>query len=163
MYMMNEQMVLDNMKLVYHVVNRYYPHWSNDEDIIQCGMVGLCKAVETWDESKSKFSTFACACIRNEINNEFRKIKKHKGILSLDAMVAENTSFADFLIGDDDVIYVDVNGFYDKLTPRQRKICGLVSMGLTQMAIAERLGVSQTLIWTEYKKIKLIWSEINGN
>ena len=71
---MNKQQLLnDNMKLVHLVINKYYPSFTHDEEIIQMGRIGLWKASKTWDENKCKFSTYATNCIRNEICREFRR------------------------------------------------------------------------------------------
>ena len=50
----------------------------NFEDYIQAGLIGLLRAIRSYDENKSKFSTFATVCIRNEIQNLNKKSKKHK-------------------------------------------------------------------------------------
>ena len=73
--MTNKELIADNLRLVYHIVHEHYPTFKNDEDIVQCGMVGLCKAANTWDANKGVFSTYACKCIRNEINKEFNDLE----------------------------------------------------------------------------------------
>lgn len=67
-----EQLILNNIPLVYHIVHTYYPTFAKNEDVIQSGMLGLTKAANKYDESKGKFSTYACVAIRNEINNELK-------------------------------------------------------------------------------------------
>lgn len=88
---MNEkkQFIEDNVNLVYYLVRRYYPAFSRDDDIIQCGMVGLCKAAEKWNGS-SKFSYYAKKWILGEINQELRSRNKHKVEISLERMLEEN-------------------------------------------------------------------------
>ena len=66
------------MRLVHFVLNKYYPGYTKDEDIIQCGMVGLVGAANTFDESKGTFSTYAVRCVMNQINTELRNRKKYK-------------------------------------------------------------------------------------
>ena len=86
-------------------------------------MLGLCKAAEKWDESKSQFSTFAWGCIKNEILMEFRKRAKHQGILSLDYEVDTKDGkarFAEIIPGDKDVDYADIGVDVDKLKPREK-------------------------------------------
>lgn len=157
---MKQRLIEDNLKLVYHVVHRDYPTYVNDEDIIQCGMLGLCKAVEKWDETKSKFSTFACKCIKNEIMNEFRKRAKHQGILSLDYEVngedGEKCTFGDMIVSDEDVGYVDLTIDHRRLTKREQEICELCKQGMTFEDIGKNLGISMQTVWKATRKIRAL-------
>lgn len=56
----------------------YFLNDPNFEDYIQAGLIGLLKAIRNYDENKSKFSTFATVCVRNEIQSLNKKSKKHK-------------------------------------------------------------------------------------
>lgn len=147
------------MNLVYSLVTKEYPTYINDEDIIQCGMLGLCKAAEKWDESKTQFTTFAWRCIQNEIRQEFRRRMKHQGVLSLDYEVTDNdgekASFGDFLIGAEDVLYVDkeVNG----LSQREQQIFELFQSGLRYSEIAVKLGTSRQYIWKTMRKVRTLY------
>jgi len=47
---------------------------SNLEDFIQVGLIALLKAIRKYDKTKSKFSTFATLCIKNEFLN-YRRLK----------------------------------------------------------------------------------------
>lgn len=155
--MTKQQLIEDNMNLVYSLVSREYPTYLSDEDIIQSGMLGLCKAAEKWDESKSKFSTFAIICIRSEIQAEFRRRAKHQGILSLDYEIdndGERTTFGDFIVGEEDVGYFDIGIALDSLTAREREIAELLTTDMEQKAIADKLGVTKQYIWKVKRKIK---------
>ena len=76
---MNEEqqkLVLDNQKLVYHVIKQLHLY-DKLEDYLDVGIIGLCKAAQTFKpENNSKFSTYACICIRNNILMEIRNEKK---------------------------------------------------------------------------------------
>ena len=76
---MNEEqqkLVLDNQKLVYHVIKQMYLYHKL-EDYFDVGIIGLCKAAKTFKpENNSKFSTYACICIRNNILMEIRNEKR---------------------------------------------------------------------------------------
>ena len=76
---MNEEqqkIVLDNQKLVYHVIKQLHLYHKL-EDYIDVGIIGLCKAAQTFKpENNSKFSTYACICIRNNILMEIRNEKR---------------------------------------------------------------------------------------
>lgn len=70
----------DNMKLVYHTINKYFrnliqisPIDCSFEDLVSIGNIGLIKAVDTFDETKGfAFSTYATFVIKSTIHNEFR-------------------------------------------------------------------------------------------
>ena len=76
---MNEEqqkLVLNNQKLVYHVIKQLRLYHKL-EDYIDVGIIGLCKAAQTFKpENGSKFSTYACICIRNNILMEIRSEKR---------------------------------------------------------------------------------------
>ena len=157
---MKQQLIEDNMGLVYHLVSKEYPTYLHDEDIIQWGMLGLCKAAEKWDESRSKFSTFAMFCIRSEIQMEFRRRSKHNGIFSLDYEYAgedgEPTTLADRVIGDEDVPYFDLSIDLSRLKEKERKIAELLLTGMTQVDIANKLGVSKVSVCRTVRKIRAL-------
>lgn len=72
--MTEEQLILDNLKLVPYIVRRSFStHIQRyEDDLIAMGNVGLVKAARTYDESKGiKFSTYACNVIWQEIYNDF--------------------------------------------------------------------------------------------
>ena len=164
---MDEQLVVDNMKLVYSIIHKRYPSFRYDEDLIQCGMVGLCKAAETWDKNKSKFSTYASSCIMNEIAREFRKRMKHDGVLSLDTQVpikdGEQCSFLDVLVGEENIDYVNLEDFYSQLTPRRKEIFRLKQMGMSSKQISERLSCSVQAVDAHIRKMKALWRDVYGN
>ena len=156
--MTKQKLIEDNMNLVYFCVSNYYPTYIHDEDIIQCGMVGLCKAAEKWDESKSTFSTFAIACIQNEIRYEFRKRSKHHGILSLDYEITtddgEVTTFGNVLIGEEDVAYIDVGIDTSKLKPREKQVYDLLQENRNYSDVARELGISRQAVWSITRKLR---------
>lgn len=75
-----------NINLVYVVIREYYPFLVSDEDIIQCGMVGLCKAAKKW-EQKGKFSSFARKIILDEVRTELKQRQKRAVEISLERLM----------------------------------------------------------------------------
>lgn len=71
-----ERLIIENEALVYHVLKQMHLY-SQLEDYYDVGMIGLYKAAKTFDNSKgSKFSTYACICIRNTILMDIRDQKR---------------------------------------------------------------------------------------
>ena len=88
--MMNRgEFIEQNINLVYIVISEYYPMFISDEDIIQCGMLGLCKAADKW-KKKGKVSSFARAVILNEVRQELKRRQKYNVEISLDRLLEED-------------------------------------------------------------------------
>lgn len=68
-----EQRIEENQQLVWYVLHRYFSSLIEDEDIYQCGLIGLWKAAKGYNEQRGKFSTFAIRCIYTSIVEELRK------------------------------------------------------------------------------------------
>lgn len=66
-----------NLRLVAHIIKKYYANYDEQEDLISIGTIGLIKAVNSFDNTKGiKFATYASKCIENEILMNFRTRKK---------------------------------------------------------------------------------------
>ena len=63
-----QELILHTLRLVSHIVKKYYPSAKNQEDLTSIGTLGLIKAVDTFRISKgAKFATYAARCIQNAI------------------------------------------------------------------------------------------------
>jgi len=73
-----------NLRLVAHIVKKYYTQVSDQEDLISIGTIGLIKGIETFDDSKgARLATYAARCVENEILMHFRSQKKSAQDVSL--------------------------------------------------------------------------------
>ena len=73
-----------NLRLVAHVMKKYYAADSDQEDLISIGTIGLIKAVSTFDASKgARLATYAARCVENEILMYFRSQRKSAQDVSL--------------------------------------------------------------------------------
>lgn len=87
------ELIEKNLPLVYYCVNKFYPTYKFDEDVISCGNIGLVNAARTFNISSNiKFSTYAVTCIKNEISTYFRRESKYKYELSLNNLVNDINS-----------------------------------------------------------------------
>ena len=160
--MTKQKLIEDNINLVYALVSREYPTYLHDEDIIQSGMLGLCKAADKWDESKAKFSDFAWYCIRHEIIDEFKRRAKHQGVLSLDYETLTDGvkgSLADTIVGEEDVAYVDVDVNQSKLNETERKVYELLVDGVQPMEVAKQLNISHQMVYATRRKLRILRSQ----
>jgi RNA polymerase sporulation-specific sigma factor len=79
-----EKLILHNLRLVSHIVKKYYSTAKNQEDLISIGSIGLIKAVDSYKpETGVKFATYAAKCIQNEILMFFRSQKKLSAEVSI--------------------------------------------------------------------------------
>ncbi len=63
-----QTLILHNLRLVAHIVRKYYSQSKNQDDLISIGTIGLCKAVDTFNvENGARFATYATKCIQNAI------------------------------------------------------------------------------------------------
>ena len=63
-----QTLILHNLRLVAHIVRKYYSSNSNQDDLVSIGTIGLCKAVDTFNiENGARFATYASKCIQNAI------------------------------------------------------------------------------------------------
>ena len=158
--MTKQQLIEDNINLVYALISREYPTYLHDDDIIQCGMLGLCQAADKWDENKAKFSDFAWYCIRHEIIREFKRRSKYSGTLSLDYEISNEdgvkTPLGDFIVGDEDVPYVDLSVDLSRLNEKELQIYNMLIGGVEPLEIARRLNIThQYVTWTK-RKLRLL-------
>ena len=71
------KLIEHNLRLVAHIVKKYYAASSNQDDLISIGTIGLIKAVSTFkSDKKIRLATYASRCIENEILMFFRSQKK---------------------------------------------------------------------------------------
>ena len=89
-----EKLIRHNLRLVAHIVKKYYALPGDQEDLVSIGTIGLMKAVDTFDATrKARFSTYASRCIENEIRMQFRRERKSGQTVSLqEALEADGDS-----------------------------------------------------------------------
>ncbi len=72
-----KKLIEHNLRLVAHVIKKYYNTSSNQEDLISIGTIGLIKGISSFRSEKGiKLATYASRCIENEVLMHFRNIKK---------------------------------------------------------------------------------------
>lgn len=60
------KLIEHNLRLVVHIIKRYYSSIKDQDDLISIGSIGLIKAASTFDYEKgTKFATYASRCIEN--------------------------------------------------------------------------------------------------
>jgi RNA polymerase sigma factor (sigma-70 family) len=164
-----DALILDNMKLVYHVLHKYYPSHAKNEDIIQEGMLGLVKAAENFNPEKGKFYNFAITSILNQIRQYFRDELPHSNnnvsiYNEVEFEDGEKTPYINTIVGDTDVNLVesDFNDFCKSVCERDRLILELSAGGYYDYEIAEKLGMSRYQVLYRTHQLREMWRECYG-
>ena len=117
-------LVEHNLRLVAHIVKKYYTQSDNQDDLISIGTIGLIKAVNTFRPDRNiRLATYAARCIENEILMFFRSQRKLQGEVSLnDAIEGEGDGDSLFLldvIGTEDTMLSDIQDRDNRTLVRQ--------------------------------------------
>lgn len=165
-----EQVVLNNVGMVGIVLKSLNLN-TQDEDLYSTGLIGIVKAVNTFNPDKGfMFSAYATQIIRNEIFLAFRK-KRITPAFSLDEphqlengesvnfseMIADSSRFEEEVIAD-----IQMEHMLSKLSDREKKIISFSIDDKTQREIAEILGISQPRVSRIIKSIYKKWRKQNG-
>ena len=165
------RLIEHNLRLVAHIIKKYYSSFREQDDLISIGTIGLIKAVNTFDYAKgARLATYASRCIENEILMHFRSNKKTAQDVSfsepidtdkdghpltLSDVVAENDTIIDEID-----LKINAEKLYryirEILGKRERRIIelryGLTGEALTQREVAYILNISRSYVSRIEKK-----------
>ncbi len=167
-----EKLIRHNLRLVAHIIKKYYSANHDPDDLISIGTIGLIKAASTFDYTKgNRFATYASKCVENEILMYFRAAKKNAGELYFDSPIdtdkdGNQLTLMDIVADDENVpdriellisseqLYKFVAASLDK---REAQIItlryGLYNKPpLTQREVARKLGISRSYVSRIEKK-----------
>lgn len=161
-----QKLILHNLRLVSHIVRKYYSTATNQEDLVSIGTIGLVKAVDTFKiDNGARFATYAAKCIQNEILMHFRAQKKLSSEVSMNETIdvdrdGNPLTYSD-VISSEENLAEDVMRRVEaqramtlvrsRLEPRERQVITL-RFGLdgkpvmTQREIAVKLGISRSYV-----------------
>ena len=78
------KLIEHNLRLVSHILKKYYVQASDQDDLISIGTIGLIKGISTFKPDKNvRLATYASRCVENEILMYFRSQRKYQGDVSL--------------------------------------------------------------------------------
>ena len=166
------QLIEHNLRLVAHIIKKYYAAAGDQDDLISIGVIGLIKAIRTFDPSKNtRLATYAARCVENEIFMHFRTLRRVSCEVSLsepidtdcegntlelmDILSSEEDMFENLLKSDKIALLRAY--LQSELDAREREIM-ILRYGLnerrplTQRETAERLGISRSYVSRIEKK-----------
>lgn len=150
-------LISENKNLIYFVINKSFKQYLSNDDIIQEGYIGLWKAIKTYDDSHSSFSTYAIKCIYNNILMYIRDnlSKLHDNILSLDYLYSDGKEETEgdlynYVKVEEEYIKLKIDLLYKPfiktLSKKEQMILYYNFLGYTQTKIGEKLNCSQKTI-----------------
>ena len=161
-----------NLRLVSHIVKKYYSKTDCIDDLISIGTIGLIKGVDSFDCTKGiRLATYASRCIENEILMYFRATKKQSGdVLLGDAveydrdgnpLTVEEILKSDFDIEENletKTQWSKVKAYLEEMDDERAREIIILRYGLnnskplTQREVAERLNISRSYVSRIEKK-----------
>ena len=160
------KLIEHNLRLVAHIAKKYDSKYTEMDDLISIGTIGLIKGVDTFSpDKKVKITTYCARCIENEILMYFRKNNKYSKDISIHEAVGYDKDGNEIEIQDilqvEDVDFCEeidlkdnIQSLYqymDVLTSREKKII-MERYGLnnqkeeTQKSISKKLGISRSYV-----------------
>ncbi|WP_302625644.1 RNA polymerase sporulation sigma factor SigK [uncultured Eubacterium sp.] len=162
-----------NLRLVAHIAKKYYSENRENEELISIGIVGLIKAVNTYNPQKgNRLVTYACKCIENELLMMLRSEKKKNREVSLNEPIGmdkegNTISLIDVMENDDiDALkkmenaedIVRVRKYVEKVLSDREKEIIIYRYGLdgrepmTQKKVGTTMGISRSYVSRIEKK-----------
>ncbi len=161
-----QRLILHNLRLVSHIVRKYYATAKNQEDLVSIGTIGLVKAVDSFKiDNGTRFATYAAKCIQNEILMHFRAQKKLNAEVSMNDTIdvdrdGNPLTYTDVISSEENLteeVMRRVEGeramllVRTRLDPRERQVITLrFGLGgvpaMTQREIAVKLGISRSYV-----------------
>jgi RNA polymerase sporulation-specific sigma factor len=155
-----------NLRLVAHIMKKYYTQTADQEDLISIGTIGLIKGITTFDYSKGvRLATYAARCVENEILMYFRAQKKSSQDVSLSDYIDTGTDGAALslmdVVGEEEDMLETVcrkesvgklmDAVEQSLTDQERQVVYLrYGLGgnapLRQREVAEVTGISRSYV-----------------
>lgn len=162
-----------NLRLVAHIIKKYYSSYADQDDLISIGTIGLIKGIGSFDEKKgTHLATYAARCIENEILMHFRNQKKSAQDISMsdpiDTDPQGNPLTLSEIIYTDDTIADDIDTkikierlrkFIDEMPETREKQILIARYGLdgnfpkTQREIAQMMHISRSYVSRIEKKV----------
>ena len=172
-----------NLRLVAHIIKKYYTQTGSQDDLISIGTIGLIKGISTFKPDKNvRLATYASRCIENEILMHFRSQKKLQGEDSLsDTLDSDGEgnalSLMDVISVDDDMLEnldardscIQVRKLVEECLEEREKMIITMRYGLdnkpprTQREIAAESGISRSYVSRiEKKALKKLKDAMDG-
>lgn len=167
-----DKIIEHNLRLVSHIIKKYYSSYENPDELLSIGSLGLIKAVDSFKSGfGTRFATYGARCVQNEILMFFRSKKKRNAEVSINDTIdidkdGNPLTYLDIISTEETIEKdLDLKIYYDKikelidtvLSPREKQII-ILRYGLngyqprTQREVAKHLGISRSYVSRIEKK-----------
>ena len=168
-----KKLIEHNLRLVAHIVKKYYANYSEQDDLISIGTIGLIKGINSFNYEKgTKLATYCARCIENEILMYFRNCKKTSQEISFSEPIDTDSegnplTLMDIIAIDDTIIddidtknkLVKLVEIINNISDERDKTIIIKRYGLdglpplTQKEIAKELNISRSYVSRIEKRI----------
>ncbi len=154
-----EKLIKHNLRLVAHIIKKYYSTYSDQDDLISIGTIGLIKGINSFKPEKgTKLATYVSRCIENEILMYFRNIKKTSQEISfsepIDVDNEGNPLTLMDIISIDDTIIDDID--YKEKLKKTIEIIDNIKNKRDKQIIVMRYGLNGNLPMTQNEVAKVL-------
>ena len=161
-----DKLIEHNLRLVSHIIKKYYSSYENPDEILSIGSLGLIKAVDTFkSDFGTRFATYGAKCVQNEILMFFRSKKKAYNEVSINDTIdvdkdGNPLTYLDIISVEESIEgELDLKNYVDRLLvfiesallPREKEIivlryglCGFQPR--TQREVAKHLNISRSYV-----------------
>ncbi len=178
-----QRLIEHNLRLVAHIVRKYYTSYQNPDELVSIGSLGLIKAIDSFKpENGARFATYAAKCVQNEILMFFRSQKKLSCEVSINETIdvdrdGNPLTYGDVISTDENITKdLDIKIHAEKayrlidevLDERERQVIVLryglsKKPPLTQREVASAMRISRSYVSRIEKKALLKMKEHFGN
>ena len=167
-----DKIIEHNLRLVSHIIKKYYSSYEYPDELLSIGSLGLIKAVDSFKcDFGTRFATYGAKCVQNEILMYFRSQKKNASEVSINDTIdidkdGNPLTYLDVISTDESIAdQIDLKIHMDRirqlvdtvLLPREREIV-VLRYGLkgyqprTQREVAKHLSISRSYVSRIEKK-----------
>ncbi len=167
-----DKIIEHNLRLVSHIIRKYYSSYESPDELLSVGSLGLIKAVDSFKPTfGTRFATYGAKCVQNEILMFFRGKKKRGIEISINDQIdvdkdGNPLTYLDIISQPESIendldmkVHIEkIRSLVDTvLLPREKEII-VLRYGLkgyqprTQREVARHLGISRSYVSRIEKK-----------
>lgn len=173
-----------NLRLVSHIIKKYYASYENPDELLSIGSLGLIKAVDSFNaDFGTRFATYGAKCVQNEILMFFRSRKKLGNEISINDTIdvdkdGNPLTYLDIISVEESVenmldlkVYIErIRQLVDRVLDEREKQIIVLRYGLkgyqprTQREVAAYLKISRSYVSRiEKKALEKLKEEFGGD
>ncbi|MBR5233264.1 MAG: RNA polymerase sporulation sigma factor SigK [Clostridia bacterium] len=139
------KLIEHNLRLIVHIIKKYYSNYSDQDDLVSIGTIGLIKGINSYNPEKcTRLATYCSKCIENEILMHFRSAKKRALDISMNDPIDTDCEGNPLTLAD--IIYTEdtiIDDIYEKLcSVKLRKLINEIKNERERTIIILRYGLN---------------------